>query len=258
MTAIRSCLPLRPTSASRRFCLNVQHHAQMVRQGDPVRQAHRPAFDDGAEPDAIVQPHCRVVRCRVQVNGPQAKPTRLRHCLGDQSPPGVLTVLLLRDQDVQDVQRFVRNPGKQPFHSVIGCRQLASSAWVSTSIQTGPPVGVQKASLFVIGKKRPESDARSECVEQQRSCTTHFKKTPCRWKGPDTEGTSKRNRGFTIRTVGPLRQLGRCGYRPNSRSNPYQGFTWGLGRRHTQNPNAGAAEHPIRLGTSSGGERLFW
>ena len=36
---------------------------------------------------------------------------------------------------------------------------IAIVADMSTSIQTGPPIGVQKEPMFVIGKKHPESDA---------------------------------------------------------------------------------------------------
>ena len=40
---------------------------------------------------------------------------------------------------------------------------------MSTSIQTGPLIGVQKGPLFVIGKKRPESDARKPLLMRSAS-----------------------------------------------------------------------------------------
>jgi hypothetical protein len=82
-------------------------------------------------------------------------------------------------------------------------------------------------------------------------------RSPCRWKGPNTASANKQNRSFYNPHCWPFRQHGRCGYRPNSQRNPYQGFTRASGVV-TPEPLADAAGHPIRLGTSSGGERLFW
>ena len=54
------------------------------------------------------------------------------------------------------LKRFTIGP-----HGAITTELARIKAKVSTSIQTVPPIGVQKGPLIVIGKKRPESDARS-------------------------------------------------------------------------------------------------
>ena len=84
-----------------------------------------------------------------------------------------------------------------------------------------------------------------------------MRKQPVQVEGPDTAGAHKQNRSFYNPHCWPFRQHGRCSYRPNSHQNPYQGFTRASGVV-TPEPPADAAGHPIRLGTSSGGERLFW
>ena len=63
-----------------------------------------------------------------------------------------------------------------PYHLSVdwGLRQ-AFGEFMSTSIQTGPLIGMQKGPLFAIIRKRPESDARSECVAQQ-----HRRRAPAR------------------------------------------------------------------------------
>jgi hypothetical protein len=63
-----------------------------------------------------------------------------------------------------------------------------------------------------------------------------------RAEGPNTASANKRNRSFYNPHCWPFRQPGRCGSRPNSHPNPYQG----LRRHHTRTPcRCRRTSHPV-------------
>ena len=82
-------------------------------------------------------------------------------------------------------------------------------------------------------------------------------KIPMQAERTHTAAAPKQNPGFKIRTVSPSADMAGAATGPTLTRTLIRGLRGAKVSSHPK-PNAGAAKYPTWLGTSSGGERLFW